>query len=99
MRLGVSNGTRTLPQPVSAFETMFANVDAMIADIIGICRNHAERVTALRVMRDDLFELYLLWEPILTRWQEQEIVKSKATEESIRVLFRFLARNYPQTNT
>jgi hypothetical protein len=85
--------------PLAAFEAMFSKTDAMVADIIGICQSHAERVAELRVMRDDLFELYLLWEPILTRWQEQEIVKSKATEESVRILFQFLARNYPQTNT
>jgi hypothetical protein len=85
--------------PLAAFETMFAGVDAMIADIIGICQKYEERVAALRVMRDDLFELYLMWEPILARWQEQEIIKSKPTEESIRLLFQFLARHYPQTNT
>jgi hypothetical protein len=85
--------------PLAAFETMFAAADAMIADIIGICQSYDERVAALRVMRDDLFELYLMWEPILTRWQAQEVVKSKATEESIRLLFQFLARNYPQANT
>ena len=85
--------------PLAAFETMFANVDAMIADIIGICQKYEERVAALRVMRDDLFELYLMWEPVLARWQEQEIIKSKPTEESVRLLFQFLARHYPQTNT
>jgi hypothetical protein len=85
--------------PLAAFETMFANADAMIADVIGICQNFDERVAQLRAMRDDLFELYLMWEPILVRWQELEIVKGKATEESVRLLFQFLARNYPQTNT
>jgi hypothetical protein len=50
-------------------------------------------------MRDDLFELYLMWEPILTHWQELQVIKSKPTEESIRTLFQFLARHYPQTNT
>jgi hypothetical protein len=85
--------------PLAAFETMFASADAMIADIIGICQSYDERVVQLRVMRDDLFELYLMWEPILTRWQEQEVVKSKPTEESVRLLFQFLARNYPQAST
>jgi hypothetical protein len=85
--------------PLQAFETMFAKADAMIADIIGICQSYDERVMQLRVMRDDLFELYLLWEPILTRWQETQVVKAKPTEESVRLLFQFLARHYPQAST
>jgi hypothetical protein len=84
--------------PLAAFESMFASADAMIADIIGICQNYDERVAQLRVMRDDLFELYLLWEPTLTRWQEQQVIKGKPTEESIRLLFQFLARHYPQAS-
>lgn len=88
-----------MPAPLAAFETMFAAADAMVADIIGICQEFDERVAALRVVRDDLFELYLLWEPVLERWQGQEIVKSKPTEESVRLLFQFLARHYPQTST
>ena len=85
--------------PLQAFEAMFAKADEMIADIIGICQNYDERVAQLRVMRDDLFELYLLWEPMLTRWQETQVVKAKPTEESIRLLFQFLARHYPQSST
>jgi hypothetical protein len=85
--------------PFAAFDKMFAAADAMVADIIGICQNFDERVASLRVMRDDLFELYLMWEPILDRWQNQQIIKSKPTEESIRLLFQFLARHYPQAST
>jgi hypothetical protein len=85
--------------PLAAFDAMFVKADAMIADIIGICQNYDERVVARRVMSDDLFELYLMWEPILTRWQETQVVKCKPTEESIRLLFQFLARHYPQAST
>jgi hypothetical protein len=85
--------------PLAAFDAMFISADAMTADIIGICQAYDERVAALRTMRDDLFELYLMWEPILTHWQELQVIKSKPTEESIRTLFQFLARHYPQTNT
>jgi hypothetical protein len=85
--------------PLAAFDAMFASVDKMIADIIGICQKYGERVAALRAMRDDLFELYLMWEPILTHWQNLPIIKAKPTEESVRALFQFLARHYPQTNT
>jgi hypothetical protein len=85
--------------PLAAFETLFGNVDAAVADVVGICRTFDERVAQLRAMRDDLFELYLMWEPILSHWQEQEIVKAKGTEESIRQLFQFLARHYPQSST
>ncbi len=83
-------------EPMSAFDVLFGKVDAMIADIIGICQNYEEKVAGLRTMRDDLFELYLLWEPMLQRWQEQPIEKSKFSEETVRAMFQFLARHYPQ---
>lgn len=35
---------------------------------------------------------------MLLRWQETQVVKSKPTLESIRQLFQFLARHYPQAN-
>jgi hypothetical protein len=85
--------------PLSAFDAIFASVDGMIADVVGICRNYEEKVAALRATRDDLFELYMMWEPMFTRWQDQPIEKGKHTEESVRLLFQFLARNYPQQNT
>ena len=86
-------------EPMSAFGVIFGRVDAMIADILGICQKFDEKVADLRIMRDDLFELYLLWEPILQRWQEQPIVKDKFTEETVRMMFQFLARHYPQQST
>lgn len=86
-------------EPMSAFDVIFGKVDAMIADILGICQKYEEKVVALRAMRDDLFELYLLWEPILQRWQEQPVAKDKFTEETVRLMFQFLARHYPQQTT
>jgi hypothetical protein len=86
-------------EPIGAFDVIFGKIDAMIADILAICQSYEAKVVELRTMRDDLFELYLLWEPILTRWHEQPIAKGKFTEESVRLTFQFLARNYPQQST
>ena len=86
-------------EPIGAFDVIFGKIDAMIADILAICQSYEAKVVELRTMRDDLFELYLLWEPMLTRWQETQVVKAKPTEESIRLLFQFLARHYPQSST
>lgn len=85
--------------PLSAFDTIFASVDQNIADVVGICRNYDQKVVTLRTTRDDLFELFMLWEPILERWKDQPIEKGKATEESVRQMFQFLARHYPQNST
>jgi hypothetical protein len=82
--------------PVTGFDIKFTAIDNDTADIIGICKRYDEKVAALRRTRDDLFELYMMWEPVLFGWQHIALEKSKATEETIRMTFQFLARHYPQ---
>ncbi len=81
--------------PLSAFDIMFSAADRNSADIIGICQSYEEKVAGLRRTRDDLFELYMFWEPTLEAWQTVPIERSRVTEETIRKTFQFLARNYP----
>lgn len=85
--------------PLGAFDIMFSTADKNSADIVGICQNYEEKVAGLRRTRDDLFELYIFWEPILEAWQKVPIERSKAAEETIRKTFQFLARNYPLQTT
>jgi hypothetical protein len=82
--------------PITAFDVKFSAIDNDAADIIGICRRYDEKVATLRRARDDLFELYMMWEPILFGWQNIAIEKCRASEETIRATFQFLARHYPQ---
>jgi hypothetical protein len=82
--------------PLTQFDIKFTGIDNDTADIIGICQRYDEKVAQLRRTRDDLFELYMMWEPILFGWQHIAVERSKATEETIRTTFQFLARNYPQ---
>jgi hypothetical protein len=85
-----------LSAPLQSFDVRFSAIDSDTADIIGICQRYDEKVASLRRTRDDLFELYMMWEPILFGWQNIAVERSKATEETIRTTFQFLARNYPQ---
>jgi hypothetical protein len=82
--------------PIGLFEVMFADLDKRSSDIVGICQAYDERVAALRRTRDDLFELYMMWEPILDGWKDVPIEKCKPAEDLIRNTFQFLARHYPQ---
>lgn len=82
--------------PVGIFEMMFAEMDKNSSDIVSICQAYDEKVAALRRTRDDMFELYMMWEPILDGWKGVAIEKCKPAEELIRTTFQFLARNYPQ---
>ena len=82
--------------PITAFDVKFTAIDNDIADIIGICKRYDDKVAALRRTRDDLFELYMMWEPILFGWENIAIEKCKPSEETVRVTFQFLARHYPQ---
>lgn len=82
--------------PVTGFDVQFSAIDSDTADIIGICQRYDEKVATLRRVRDDLFELYMMWEPILFGWQNIAIEKCRASEETIRSTFQFLARHYPQ---
>src|SRR5689334_9632461 len=82
--------------PVTSFDIKFTAIDNDTADIVGICQRYDDKVAALRRTRDDLFELYMMWEPVLFGWQHIALEKSKATEETVRMTFQFLARHYPQ---
>jgi hypothetical protein len=85
-----------LSAPIQSFDVRFSAIDSESADILGICQRYDEKVTALRRTRDDLFEVYMMWEPILFGWQNIALERSKASEETVRSTFQFLARNYPQ---
>jgi hypothetical protein len=82
--------------PILKFEMMFAEMDKNSADIVSICQAYDEKVALLRRTRDDMFELYMMWEPILDGWKSVAIEKCKPAEDLIRTTFQFLARNYPQ---
>jgi hypothetical protein len=82
--------------PMLKFEMMFAEMDKNSADIVSICQAYDEKVALLRRTRDDMFELYMMWEPILDGWKGVAIEKCKPAEDLIRTTFQFLARNYPQ---
>jgi hypothetical protein len=82
--------------PIARFEIMFGDIDKSTSDIVGICQSYDERVVSLRRTRDDLFELYMMWEPILDGWKTVPIEKCKPAEDLIRNTFQFLARHYPQ---
>ena len=82
--------------PLTQFDVKFAAIDNDTADIVGICQRYDDKVAHLRRTRDDLFELYMMWEPILFGWQNIAIEKCRASEETVRATFQFLARHYPQ---
>jgi hypothetical protein len=90
MRVGV-----LIKTPLAAFDIMFGTIDKNSADIVGICQNYEEKVAGLRRTRDDIFELYMFWEPTLEGWKTIPIERSRSAEETIRKTFQFLARNYP----
>jgi hypothetical protein len=85
-----------LANPLAAFDVKFTGVDNDTADIVAICQRYDEKVALLRRTRDDLFELYMMWEPILFGWQHIAIERCRPSEETIRTTFQFLARHYPQ---
>jgi hypothetical protein len=85
-----------LATPLTGFDVKFTGIDNDTADIVAICQRYDEKVAALRRTRDDLFELYMMWEPILFGWQNIAIERCRASEETVRATFQFLARHYPQ---
>jgi hypothetical protein len=85
-----------LHAPFASFDIKFTAIDNETSDIVTICQRYDDKVAALRRTRDDLFELYMMWEPILFGWQNIAIERCRPTEETIRSTFQFLARHYPQ---
>lgn len=85
-----------LKGPAEMIGQALTEADGHGADIVGLCRAYEQKTASVRAARDALFELHMLWEPVLAQWHELPVERSRVADDAIRTTFQFLARNYPQ---
>jgi hypothetical protein len=86
-------------KPLSLFDLAFADVDGNLGEISGVLANIDASIKFIREARDALHARLLGWDEILARWYEVRPEISAANEALIRELYRFLARNYLNTQS
>lgn len=97
---------RALLRPVvTDFQTTFELLDAQICEILVVLRNYETQVKMIRETRDDLHSRFMIWDEILPRWDALELEgdpetaeeRREAADELLKMTYRFLAQNYPQS--
>lgn len=84
--------------PISDFKAILDQVDAQTGEIMSVLRKFDHQVKFIRSTRDSLHCKLSMWDPIFKEWVGPGTPSLDNLENATRVLYAFLARNYPQTS-
>jgi hypothetical protein len=85
-----------LTRPITEFDDIFAQVDAMTGEILNVLRKFTAQVRFIRDARDRLHTRLMTWDPIIAQWEMLELARGAPCEAAIKELYRFAARHFPQ---
>ncbi|MHB1207170.1 MAG: hypothetical protein ACYCZX_16490 [Rhodospirillaceae bacterium] len=72
----------------------FGEIDAQTGEIIGALKSIDRQIRYIRDKRDELHQLAMLWEPVITAWTTAPLQRSRKLDEVIDQTYRFLAQRY-----
>jgi len=81
-------------RPVNEIGGILDQVDAQCGEIISLLRNLDRQITFIRESRDELHSRMMLWDDIIPKWLAITVERSPENEQSMKELYRFLARNF-----
>ncbi len=81
-------------RPVNEIGGILDQVDAQCGEIIALLRNLDRQIAFIRESRDDLHQRMMLWDEINAKWLPIVPDRSTENEQSMKELYRFLARNF-----
>jgi hypothetical protein len=81
-------------RPVNEIGGILDQVDAQCGEIIALLRNLDRQIAFIRESRDDLHQRMMLWDDIIPKWLAVTPERSTENEQSMKELYRFLARNF-----
>ena len=87
-----------MEKPAQATSDKFDEFDATIGEILNTLRQYDAKVQYVRKVRDELRQIYLLWEEILGIWERCDDAEQSETENAIRETYRFAAQHFVQTD-
>ena len=84
-----------LRNPLQDFDQSFSLVDAQTSEIMSIMNKYNAQVSYVREMRDDLHFRLAQWDGMIEKWGERKIERSMDVEALIKETYRFVAQNFP----
>ena len=83
--------------PMTDYNNLFDQVDAQTCEILIVLKNMARQVKLIRDARDELHFGFMVWNEMVDRWILQPIERGEEAELLIRDTYKFLARNFEQS--
>jgi hypothetical protein len=81
-------------RPINEIGGILDQVDAQSGEILSLLRNLDRQIAFIRESRDDLHTRMMLWDDIIPKWLALSVVRSPESEQAMKEIYRFLARNY-----
>ena len=88
-----------LNKPTQRIFDVFREIEANTGEVLQTLRNYDTQVAYVRKKRDELREMYLLWEKMIETWDACDGSACPATERLIRDTYRFAAQNFTRVAT
>ena len=83
--------------PMTGYNNLFDQVDAQTCEVLIVLRDVARQVKLIRDSRDALHFGFMVWNEMVDRWKGQPMERGEEAELLIRDTYKFLARNFGQS--
>ncbi|MFM2042167.1 MAG: hypothetical protein RLY86_743 [Pseudomonadota bacterium] len=80
--------------PSAFFDDIFMQIDGQTAEIMALLKTYEASVAFIRRMRDELHISLMLWDEIISAWNEHEVDKGPETEAMLKRTYQFLAQHF-----
>jgi hypothetical protein len=87
-----------LEKPVRTLFKKFPALDDEVGDVLNTLRYYDAKVELVRKVRDELRQVYLMWEDLMAVWAECDTTNPTEAEHVIRETYRFAAKHFVQTD-
>jgi hypothetical protein len=81
------------------FDREFIDIDAQTFDVMVMLRNFQMTIDNIRRTRDVLHQNFMVWHDMQKKWDGKIVEESQEIERLLRETYRFLARNYMQSQS
>lgn len=79
---------------VAAYAKRFEEIDGQTSEIIGALKALDRQIEYIRKARDDLYAVVRDWEPVLTKWADTPLRRSRAQDQLLSETYRLLATRF-----
>jgi hypothetical protein len=87
-----------LEKPVRSIFRKFPALDDEVGDVLNTLRYYDTKVEYVRKVRDQLRQVYLIWEDLMAVWAACDTSSATEAEHAIRKTYQFAAKHFVQTD-